>query len=114
MAAVSRYHDRFESPQAPLQFDAGGFLADPCNWTAEASRVIAEMDGVGPLGPEHWRVIMHLRFRYLLHCTLLSVRRLSEDCEARDNVRRLFGSCKTAWRVAGLPDPGEEAKAYMN
>ena len=25
----------------------------------------------------------------------------------------LFRSVRTAWRVAGLPNPGEEAKAYM-
>jgi len=26
----------------------------------------------------------------------------------------LFPSCLAAWRIAGLPDPGEEAKAYLS
>jgi tRNA 2-thiouridine synthesizing protein E len=28
-------------------------------------------------------------------------------------VDRLFGGCREAWRIAGLPNPGEEAKSYM-
>jgi tRNA 2-thiouridine synthesizing protein E len=28
-------------------------------------------------------------------------------------VQRLFGGCREAWRIAGLPNPGEEAKNYM-
>jgi hypothetical protein len=26
----------------------------------------------------------------------------------------LFSDCRSLWRIAGLPNPGEEAKAYMN
>jgi hypothetical protein len=33
---------------------------------------------------------------------------LTEDC-----VHRLFGGPVEAWKIAGLPDPGEEARAYM-
>ena len=114
MTSLSSLQFRFDGSQPPaLQFDEQGFLEDPCSWTKETSRLVAEMDGVGPLGPDHWRFIWHLRSRYLLGCTLMGVRRLSEDCEARDTVRQLFGSCQVAWRVAGLPDPGEDAKAYM-
>lgn len=28
-------------------------------------------------------------------------------------VKQLFGGPLEAWRIAGLPDPGEEARAYM-
>jgi tRNA 2-thiouridine synthesizing protein E len=97
-----------------LQFDESGFLLDPCSWTRETSRVIAEMDGVGPLSPEHWRFIWRLRSRYLLGCTLLGVQRISEDCDANEAVHRLFGNCRVAWRVAGLPTPGAEVEAYMD
>jgi len=115
MATMARPQGRYEAPlHPPLQFDAEGFVVDPCTWTAETSRMIAELDDVGPLGVEHWRMIWHLRARYLLGCTLLGVRRLAEDCQARDSVRELFGSCREAWRVAGLPDPGTDAKAVMD
>jgi tRNA 2-thiouridine synthesizing protein E len=29
-------------------------------------------------------------------------------------VHDLFQSCLNAWRVAGLPNPGEEAKSYLS
>ena len=29
-------------------------------------------------------------------------------------AHHLFSSCRSLWRIAGLPNPGEEAKAYMN
>jgi tRNA 2-thiouridine synthesizing protein E len=114
MGTVNRQRVPFQGSQIPsLQFDARGFLADPCTWTKETSQLIAEMDGIGPLSPEHWRLIWHLRSRYLLGCTLLGVRRISADCNAKDAVHRLFGNCKAAWRVAGLPDPGEQVMTYM-
>jgi hypothetical protein len=31
----------------------------------------------------------------------------------RHKAHKLFGSCRNLWRVAGLPNPGEEAKSYM-
>ncbi len=31
----------------------------------------------------------------------------------RAEVNELFGYCLVAWRVAGLPNPGEEAKSYL-
>jgi len=32
---------------------------------------------------------------------------------SRDEVHDLFGGCLPVWRIAGLPNPGEEAKAYL-
>src|SRR3569832_596938 len=32
----------------------------------------------------------------------------------RHKAHKLFSSCKILWRVAGLPNPGGEASAYMN
>jgi len=28
-------------------------------------------------------------------------------------LEQLFHGTREAWRIAGLPDPGEEARAYM-
>jgi tRNA 2-thiouridine synthesizing protein E len=32
----------------------------------------------------------------------------------RQQVNDLFGYCLIAWRIAGLPNPGEEGKAYLS
>ena len=95
------------------QFDADGFLENPQTWSREVAESIARMDGIGPLTDRHWRIIRHLRERYE-RFGALPVARLV--CRAnhldRHSIERLFGGCREAWRVAGLPDPGEEAKAY--
>lgn len=38
----------------------------------------------------------------------LSPNGLDADC-----LHQLFRSPRQAWRIAGLPNPGEEAKAYL-
>ena len=97
-----------------LLLDAEGFLIDPGVWTRETARNLARMDGLGELGAEHWAIIDYLREHYQAYQSLPP---MSHVCRSRrlekHAVRRLFGGCREAWRIAGLPDPGEEAKAYM-
>jgi tRNA 2-thiouridine synthesizing protein E len=103
------------APMPPLAFDEDGFLLDAHAWTRETSRLIAEMDGIGPLGPGHWAIIFYLREHYLAKGTLPVMRHVCRVSHLeKDAVRRLFGGCREAWRTAGLPNPGEEAKTYMD
>lgn len=98
----------------PLDFDEDGFLTNAQRWSKQVARIIAEMDGIGPLGPDHWAIIYYLREH---HLTYGSLPPMSQVCRTygldRNAVQRLFGGCRLAWRIAGLPNPGEEAKAYM-
>lgn len=102
----------FGSPA--LDFDEDGFLPDAQRWSKQTARMIAEMDGIGPLGPDHWAILFYLREH---HLTYGSLPPMSQVCRThhldRNAVVRLFGGCRQAWRIAGLPNPGEEAKAYM-
>lgn len=95
-------------------FDEDGFLAKPRMWTPQLAQIIADLDGIGPLGDAHWNIIDYLREHYH-RCGSLPV--MSHVCRKQHldptAVRRLFGSCREVWRVAGLPNPGEEAKTYM-
>jgi tRNA 2-thiouridine synthesizing protein E len=99
----------------PPAFDEDGFLIDPNTWTKATARLIAKMDGIGPLLPDHWAIILYLREAYLSNGTLPP---MSHVCRVshlpRHAVRELFGGCRVAWRAAGLPNPGEEAKSYMD
>ncbi len=98
----------------PLEFDEDGFLKEPGTWTKETARLIADLDGLGPLGPDHWALIFYLRERHMKYGSLPV---MAHACRVnhlkKDAVRTLFGGCKPLWRIAGLPNPGEEAKAYM-
>jgi tRNA 2-thiouridine synthesizing protein E len=96
-------------------FDEDGYLLDPELWDQDMAKAIALQEGVGALGERHWRVIDHIRDRYF---TLGGVPNLRRVCRATSlsklEVYDLFGSCLAIWRIAGLPNPGEEVKAYLN
>jgi dissimilatory sulfite reductase related protein len=97
-----------------VDLDEDGLLKDAGQWTEALARAIAEQDGIGDLTEAHWQVIRSLRDHYakfgvapaMSHiCWTLGMDKLC--------VHDLFGTCMEAWRVAGLPNPGEEAKAYL-
>lgn len=96
-----------------LVFDHDGFLADPLKWNEEAARHIAADDGIDELSDAHWAIIRFLREHYLAG----GLPAVSHVCHANNFERQcipsLFRSVRAAWRIAGLPNPGEEAKAYM-
>ncbi len=95
-------------------FDEDGFLSDPMQWDKDLAQRIASQDGIGDLGDAHWAVILELRDHYLKTGALVpasracNVNHLDPQC-----VDGLFRNMREAWRVAGLPNPGEEAKSYM-
>jgi tRNA 2-thiouridine synthesizing protein E len=96
-------------------FDEQGFLRNPRDWNMDVAREIARLDGVGELGADHWAILFHFREHYLQHGTPpLSGHVCRTYHLGKGAVQRLFGSCRRAWRIAGLPDPGEEVRAYMN
>ncbi|MCP3871264.1 MAG: TusE/DsrC/DsvC family sulfur relay protein [Gammaproteobacteria bacterium] len=98
-----------------LCFDEDGFMVDPSVWTEEAALFIAKVDGIGTLHEEHWQVIRFLRDRYLRLGAIPPMRHICRSSMmTRKDINRLFGSCAQIWRIAGLPNPGEEAKSYMN
>jgi TusE/DsrC/DsvC family sulfur relay protein len=96
-------------------FDEDGFLFDHTLWTEELAQEVAALDEIGPLTEEHWRVIHHIRDKFLKFGALPNIRLV---CRAtgfsREQIYALFGGCLAIWRIAGLPNPGEEAKAYLS
>lgn len=92
-----------------------GFLRDPDAWNDAIAAAIARQDGLPELTHDHWVIIHALRDHYRrfgaappAFSHICSENHLGKYC-----VNKLFRSEREAWRIAGLPDPGEEAKAYM-
>lgn len=97
-----------------LPVDVHGFLRDPMRWNAQMAMDMARELGVGELAVDHWRVIEHLRVGWLTERRLPVQRLLCRELGLSDGcVRSLFGGLVEAWKIAGLPDPGEEARVYM-
>jgi sulfur relay (sulfurtransferase) DsrC/TusE family protein len=102
------------APPGIASFDPDGFLLDPAVWSESLADRIAQNDGLGPLSELQVSVLLALRGEFAKNCTVTA---LSHVChlagQAPDCMQHLFPSPREAWRIAGLPNPGEEAKTYM-
>ena len=103
------------TPPARHLVDEEGFLLDTATWSEELARGLALAEGVAILSAEHWRVIHFIRNKYLSLGGLTSMRRLCRGTElSRAEIKELFGDCLAMLRIAGVPNPGEEAKTYLS
>lgn len=101
-------------PQSGGVFDEDGFLLDPATWNRQLAETLADQEGVSPLGAAHWRVIDFVRGHYDRLQAIPPIRSICRSSElSAEEAKSLFGGCLQVWRIAGLPNPGEEAKAYM-
>lgn len=95
-------------------FDEDGFLDTPDRWDWPLAERMAQRDGVGELSNAHRLVIGELR-RHYQRCG--GVPPLGHVCHVcglgHYCLDDLFSTPREAWRLAGLPNPGEEAKSYM-
>lgn len=96
------------------EFDEDGLIIDPSRWSEEVAEVTADKLHI-QLGAEHWVAIYALRNYFTRFGVAPPMSGICRD-NAKDKhwIHKLFGSCLNAWRVAGLADPGEEAKSYMS
>ncbi len=88
--------------------DADGFLNPGTEWSREVARWLAELNRLGPLGEDHWRVIDFVRRYWLEHGdspTVVKIARAT-GLSAR-YICELFpcGIARGAYRLAGLPRP---------
>lgn len=97
------------------RFDEDGFMINPRLWDEDLAKLIAEADGLGVLTTDHWRVIYYLREHFLKFHTIPVMRHVCRVTHQDQHcVPDLFGDdAREAWRIAGLPNPGEEAKTCM-
>jgi dissimilatory sulfite reductase related protein len=102
------------TPPNPAIFDPDGFLIDPTMWSESLADRIAQYDGLGELNELQIGLLHALRREHAKHGAVMA---LGHVChltgQSADCMQHLFPSPRAAWRVAGLPNPGEEAKAYL-
>ena len=99
----------------PELFDETGLVRDFTSWTESLGEALAQDAGIGPLSEAHWKIIRAMREHYAKLGVAPAMHRVCHDAGIeRQQVNDLFGYCLVAWRVAGLPNPGEEGKAYLS
>jgi TusE/DsrC/DsvC family sulfur relay protein len=98
-----------------LEFDEDGFLKDPLRWDSKTALELARLHGLDSLNIQQWAIIFTLRQYYFSHQEYPSQHRIC-------HIKNLHSHCVDslfenhgieAWRIAGLPNPGEEIKAYL-
>ena len=92
----------------PVEVNDEGFFVDPEQWTEDMAAEVAASVDVGPLTPEHWKVIEVMRREYHEKGTGPSVRALGKISGV--SIKELYelfpkGPAKLAARIAGIPKP---------
>ena len=99
----------------PELFDEDGLVRDFSFWSEPLAEAIAQDVGIGSLTEAHWKIIRAMREHYGKLGVAPAMHRVCHDAGIeRQQVNDLFGYCLIAWRIAGLPSPGEEGKAYLS
>lgn len=98
----------------PALLDDDGLLRDFAAWDEALAEALARDEGLAELTETHWKVIRAMRSNFARSGSAPTMHRVCRDAGVeRREVNELFGYCLVAWRVAGLPNPGEEARSYL-
>jgi tRNA 2-thiouridine synthesizing protein E len=91
-----------------FEVDEDGFIQDTAKWNEEVAKAFAQLEGIGELTEEHWKVINFLRSYYLQFNTAPMIRKLCKETGFQlKYIYQLFptGPAKGACKLAGLPKP---------
>ena len=95
-------------------FDEDGFFIDSEQWDLALAQRIAHSEEMEEMDELQQELLLTLRDEF---DKFGAVTALSHICHLNgldaDCLHQLFRSPRQAWRIAGLPNPGEEAKAYL-
>lgn len=97
------------------RFDERGYLVDADAWSQTLAQQLAAEEGIERLRADHWKLIEHVRAKYFALGALPVMRLVCRAAGIEPGAAgSLFRGCASLWRIAGLPNPGEEALAYMH
>ncbi|MGD8568271.1 MAG: TusE/DsrC/DsvC family sulfur relay protein [Gammaproteobacteria bacterium] len=101
--------------QTELNVDREMFLQDFNLWNDEWADQLAHAIGYAELSEDQWKIIRALREYYAQHRSVPTMHIICKmaglDHMCLDKLFHNKGA--DAWKIAGLPNPGEEIKAYL-
>ena len=111
-ASYLEYVDNSESTPS---LDEEGYLIDPLDWSRSFTERRAREAGIELKGQT---LALRSRLSATKYLRLGALPPMRSVCKAvgfdKQELKQQFGNCLTLWKIAGLPNPGEEAKAYMS
>ena len=92
-----------------INIDDDGFLVKIEDWTEQVARVLAEREGIADLPEYRLDILRFMREYYRKNNFFPIVRYVCKNVHQPKNcVTEQFIDPVKAWKIAGLPNPGEE------
>jgi len=98
-----------------ITIDEDGFLSRLEDWSEAVARVLAAREGIGELTDDRLDILKFLRTYYLKHRFFPIVRFVCKNVhQSRNCVIEQFMDPVKAWKIAGLPNPGDEVNMFKS
>ena len=95
--------------------DKEGFLTDSEDWSDDVAAVIAGREGIVQLSEDQLSILRALRTYFRDYRFFPIVRAICRSVhQTRTCVTDRFPDPVTAWKIAGLPNPGEEVIGFRS
>lgn len=95
--------------------DVDGFLVRSEDWNEEVARALAEREGIAELSEDKLDILVFMRQYYQKHNFFPIVRYVCRNVgQPRDCITEKFIDPVTAWKIAGLPNPGDEVRMFRS
>ena len=92
-----------------ITVDDDGFLVDLEDWSEAIARVLAAREGIAELPEDKLDILKFMREYYRKYKFFPIVRSVCKNVhQPRNCVAEQFIDPVKAWKIAGLPNPGEE------
>jgi TusE/DsrC/DsvC family sulfur relay protein len=92
-----------------IAIDEDGFLVDHEAWSETVARALAAKEGITELAEDQLDILKFMREYYTKHKFFPIVRYVCKNVhQPRNCVTDRFIDPVKAWKIAGLPNPGEE------
>jgi len=98
-----------------FSLDDEGYLVERETWDEDVARAIARNEGIDSLTDEMMDVIRFMRSYYNNYNSFPILNSVCKNVhQPRECVNEEFMDPLKAWKIAGLPDPGDEVISYLN
>jgi TusE/DsrC/DsvC family sulfur relay protein len=98
-----------------ISVDNDGFLVNMEDWNEKVANGLAEKDGIGKLTEDKLDILKFMREYYKKHNFFPILRYVCKHVHQPKNcVNEEFLNPIEAWKIAGLPNPGEEVLMFKS
>lgn len=92
-----------------ITLDDRGYLVDYGDWNETVAAALAQREGIGELTKDKLDILKFMRSYYEKHKFFPILRYVCKSVDQpKDCVTEKFIEPITAWKIAGLPNPGDE------